>query len=179
MGTGEILALASYPTYSLATYSSDAAALNQDTRAPMFNRAIQGTYAPGSTFKMVTAAAALENGIISPTTRIQTRGVYTYYAPSYTPKCWIYNQYGGTHGSINVSQALLHSCNYFFYDVGRQVGIDTLVEYAHHFGLGLPTWAATPSRSPSARGTASSPPSSWPTMWPPWWAAGTATPPIC
>ena len=139
VGTGEILALASYPTYSLATYSSDAAALNQDTRAPMFNRAIRGTYAPGSTFKMVTAAAALENGIISPTTRIQTRGVYTYYAPSYTPKCWIYNQYGGTHGSINVSQALLHSCNYFFYDVGRQVGIDTLVEYAHHFGLGLPT----------------------------------------
>ncbi len=139
VGTGEILALASYPSYSLSTLGQDIAALNEDKRSPMLNRSIQSTYAPGSTFKMVVAAAALENGIISPNTRIQTRGVYNYYAPSYTPKCWIYRQYGGTHGSINVSQALLHSCNYFFYDVGRQVGIDTLVEYAHHFGLGLPT----------------------------------------
>ena len=139
VGTGEILALASYPSYSLATLGQDIATLNEDKRSPMLNRSIQSTYAPGSAFKMVVAAAALENGIISPNTRIQTRGVYNYYAPSYTPKCWIYRQYGGTHGSINVSQALLHSCNYFFYDVGRQVGIDTLVEYAHHFGLGLPT----------------------------------------
>jgi len=145
VGTGEILALASYPTYRLSTFREDIAALAQDTRSPMLNRAIQGPYAPGSTFKMVTAVAALENGIISPTTRIHTKGIYTYYAPSYTPKCWIYNQYGGTHGSINVSQALFHSCNYFFYDVGRQVGIDTLTEYAHGFGLGVPTGVELPN----------------------------------
>jgi len=131
VGTGDVLAMASYPTYDLVTYQSDHTA-----GSPFMNRAIQGAYAPGSTFKMVTAVAGLESGIISPTSRIRTTGVYTYYAPSYTPKCWIYRQGGGSHGSINVSQAIYHSCNYFFYDVGRQVGISALGRYAAAFGLG-------------------------------------------
>jgi len=134
VGTGDVLAMASYPTYDLTTYTSE-----HKEGAPFMNRAIQGAYAPGSTFKMVTAVAGLESGIISPTSRIRTTGVYTYYAPSYTPKCWIYRQGGGSHGSINVSQAIFHSCNYFFYDVGRQVGISTLGKYAAAFGLGQST----------------------------------------
>ncbi len=134
VGTGDVLAMASYPTYDLTTYTSE-----HTEGSPFINRAIQGAYAPGSTFKMVTAVAGLESGIISPTSRIRTSGVYTYYAPSYTPKCWIYRQGGGSHGSINVSQAIYHSCNYFFYDVGRQVGISTLGKYASDFGLGQST----------------------------------------
>jgi len=134
VGTGDILTLASYPTYDLATYESD----NMDGN-PFVNRAIQGTYAPGSTYKMVTAVAGLETGVISPSSKIRTTGIYTYYAPSYTPRCWIYRQGGGSHGSINVSQALYHSCNYFFYDVGRKVGISTLSGYAAAFGLGQRT----------------------------------------
>ena len=137
--TGEVLALASYPTYSSATVRQDIAELNQDPGRPMYNRAVQGVYPPGSTFKMVTAVAGLEEGVITPETRIRDQGRYMYYAPDYTPACWIYNDSGRTHGNINVSQAIQYSCNYFFYEVSRILGIDKLNEYAKHFGLGQPT----------------------------------------
>ena len=79
VGSGEVLALASYPTYDLSTFNEDYEDLVADERLPMFNRATQGTYAPGSTFKMCTAVAALESGIITPSSIIQDRGIYTYY----------------------------------------------------------------------------------------------------
>ena len=138
VGTGEVLALASYPTYDLSTFNEDYDELVNDQRLPMFNRATQGIYAPGSTFKMVTAVAALESGIITPSSIIQDRGIYTYYKDP-QPMCWIYNQTGSTHGRINVSQAITDSCNYFFYEVGRLTGIRTLDSYASQFGLGQST----------------------------------------
>lgn len=138
VGTGEVLALASYPTYDLSTFNEDYDELVNDQRLPMFNRATQGIYAPGSTFKMVTAVAALESGIITPSSIIQDRGIYTYYKDP-QPMCWIYSQTGSTHGRINVSQAITDSCNYFFYEVGRLTGIRTLDSFASQFGLGQST----------------------------------------
>lgn len=138
VGSGEVLALASYPSYDPATFSEDYEKLLADKRLPMFNRAIDGTYAPGSTFKPCTAVAALESGIITPSTTIEDRGIYTYYEYP-QPRCWIYNSSGTTHGYINVTEAITVSCNYFFYEVGRLTGIKTLNDYASQFGLGQHT----------------------------------------
>ena len=136
--TSEVLACASYPTFDPAKYNSNFNEYAADPLEPLYNRALQGTFAPGSTFKMVTAIAGLGEGIITPTTEIRDEGVYKYYS-SPQPKCWIYNTNGGNHGSINVSEAIEVSCNYFFYEVGRELGIDTLVDYATRFGLGQKT----------------------------------------
>ena len=135
VGTGEVLALASYPTYDLNKWDEMYDTWSKDSSLPMFNRATDGTYAPGSTFKPCTAVAALESGIITPSTTIVDRGIYTYYSfPQ--PRCWIYSSTGGTHGAVNVSQAITVSCNYFFYEVGRLTGIQRLDSYAKQFGLG-------------------------------------------
>lgn len=138
VGTGEVLALASYPTYDLSQWDEMYDTWSKDPSLPMFNRATDGTYAPGSTFKLCTSVAALESGIITPSTTIVDRGIYTYYEfPQ--PRCWIYNSYGSTHGAVNVSQAITVSCNYFFYEVGRLTGIQRLDDYASQFGLGRST----------------------------------------
>ena len=142
VGTGEILACASYPTYDLETFNQDYKELLADERLPMFNRATQGVYAPGSTFKLCTAVAALEEGIITPSTIIEDKGIYTYYRDP-QPMCWIWRQAHTTHGRINVSQAIVDSCNYFFYEVGRLTGIAKLDEYASAFGLGQSTGIET------------------------------------
>jgi len=137
--SGEVLALASYPTYNLATFSKDYNALLNNELRPMINRAIATPYAPGSVFKMATATAALQSGVITPDTTITDEGVYRYYAPDYLYRCWYYTDYGMTHGTINVVGALKESCNYFFYEVGRLMGIKTLNEYTSLFGLGQKT----------------------------------------
>lgn len=138
VGTGEVLAMASYPTYDLETFNQDYDELVKDERLPMFNRATQGVYAPGSTFKLCTSVAALEEGIITPSTIIEDKGIYTYYVDP-QPMCWIWRQAHTTHGRINVSQAIVDSCNYFYYEVGRLTGIKKLDEYATAFGLGQST----------------------------------------
>ena len=139
IGSGEVLAMASYPTYDLSRFDELYDKLVKDTkRTPLFNRATYGTYAPGSTFKPLTAVAALENGIISPYTTIRDYGIYDYYS-SPQPRCWIYTQWGSTHGYVDVTEAITVSCNYFFYEVGRLTGIDTLASYARQFGFGQPT----------------------------------------
>ena len=135
VNSADVLACASYPTFSLTTFQEDYSEMSADPLSPMLNRALQGVYPPGSTFKMVTGIAGLEEGIVEPDTIIVDTGRYMYYAPSYTPKCWIFRQYGGTHGKQNVSQAIMNSCNVYFYDVGRQLGIDRLGDYAKRFGL--------------------------------------------
>ena len=91
VGTGEVLAMASYPTYDLETFNQDYDELVKDERLPMFNRATQGVYAPGSTFKLCTSVAALEEGIITPSTIIEDKGIYTYYVDP-QPMCWIWRQ---------------------------------------------------------------------------------------
>jgi len=136
--TGEVLAMCSYPTYNLATFNEDYSTLNTHPDSPMFNRATSGTYAPGSTFKVGVALAALDAGIITPETVIDAQGQYTYYN-GYQPRCWLYLRYNRVHGEISVVEAIQESCNYFFYDVGRRLTIDTMNEYMRHFGLGQPT----------------------------------------
>lgn len=135
---GGVLAMASLPGYDTAAFSADYTALSGDETAPLMNRAIQGLYAPGSTFKLVTAAAALEEGVLTPETQILDTGRYTYY-PSPQPQCWIYRQEGRTHGLETLSEAIADSCNIFFYDAGRRVGIETLDTWAHALGLGEAT----------------------------------------
>ena len=139
IGSGEVLSMASYPTYDLSRFDELYDSLVTDTvRAPLFNRATDGTYAPGSTFKPLTAVAALQSGTITPYTTIRDRGIYTYYE-THQPSCWIYTSYGGTHGNVDVTEALTVSCNYFFYEVGRLMGIETLSGYAAQFGFGQHT----------------------------------------
>ncbi|MBE6588046.1 MAG: hypothetical protein E7647_06500 [Ruminococcaceae bacterium] len=146
--TGAVLALASYPTYNLATFNEDYATLREDENSPLFFRALEGTYAPGSTFKPGVAVAALQEGIISPWTEIYTEGQYTFY-DDFQPSCWIYSQrYGyGRHGSINVSEAIQVSCNYFFFDIGRQLTISNITKYCKGYGLGQPTGIELPEKT--------------------------------
>lgn len=138
VSNGGVLASASYPTFHLPSYSADYTENAANPLKPLYNRALLGTYAPGSTFKPVTGIAALEEDIITPTTRILDTGVYRYYSND-GPRCWIYNQSGGTHGQQTVADAIKNSCNIFFYDVGRQLGIERLQTYAEMFGLGQKT----------------------------------------
>ncbi len=135
VNSGDILAVASYPDYSLNTYQSDYNKLISDPENPLFNRAFLGTYEPGSTFKMLTAIAALESGNVAPYETIYDQGKYKFYR-DYQPVCAIYP---GSHGWVDVAHALEVSCNYFFYEVGRKTGIETICEYAKKFGFGKST----------------------------------------
>ncbi len=146
--SGAVLALASYPTFDLSTIYQDTALYNQVKSDPLepFNNRATRPYPPGSTFKMLVATAALEEGVITPTTLVRDTGRYTYYK-SPQPQCWLYRQYGGTHGNVNVSRAIEVSCNVFFYDVGRRLGILTIDEYARRFGLGQPTGIEIPEQT--------------------------------
>ena len=140
VANSEILALATYPTYSQRTYAQDYALLSQDPRHPYVNRAISSAYAPGSTFKPLTAVAALESGVITPTTIINATGSWTYPGdPNSYANCWLYNSSRGRHGRINVSQAITVSCNYFFAQMGYSLGLDRLNAYCRAFGLGEST----------------------------------------
>lgn len=141
IGTGDVLALASYPAYSLKTFNKDYNDLLNDPLTPMFNRATMGTYPPGSTFKPAVAVAALESGVITPQTKIRDLGRYTYY--DIVLHCWIWP---GNHGLVSVTDAIKVSCNYFFYEVGKLTGISTLDRYAAAFGLGEHTGIEIPEK---------------------------------
>lgn len=136
--TGEVIAMASYPDYDPSAFVNGINTntwnyyINGDTK-PLENKAISAMYSPGSTYKMVTALAGLETGTITPKTKINDTGVFRKYNSSW--KCW--NRYG--HGYLNVSQAIEHSCNYFFYDLGDRLGIDNLAKYSYYLGLGHKT----------------------------------------
>ena len=136
--TGEVIAMASYPDYDPSAFVNGIDTntwnyyINGDTK-PLENKAISAMYSPGSTYKMVTALAGLETGTITPKTKINDTGVFRKYNSSW--KCW--NRYG--HGYLNVSQAIEHSCNYFFYDLGDRLGIDNLAKYSYYLGLGHKT----------------------------------------
>lgn len=145
--TGEILALASYPDFEPQLFVngiSNEKYQEYNENQALYNRAISGAYAPGSTFKMVTAMAGLESGKISTGERINCTGVYPH---AHKPVCWYYTKYRGGHGALNVSEAIQHSCNYFFYEVGNRIGIDTLSSYSSYFGLGRKTGIELPSES--------------------------------
>ena len=138
--SGGILAIASYPTYDLATYNRDYNDLASNDALPLLNRALSGLYAPGSTFKPGMVAAALTEGVITASTKLECAGTYTYYQ-SYQPDCWIHNTSGAVrqHGWINAAEALRVSCNCYFYDLGRQLGITNMNLYCRLMGLGEST----------------------------------------
>jgi len=139
VSSGAVRSMASYPDYDPQTYNKKYNDLYEDKALPLLNRALDGAYTPGSTFKPLTAIMALEEGIIDSNTIMETKGIYKFYAPSYEPTCLIWKNTGKTHGAINVSQAIGKSCNYFFYEVGRLGKIERISEYARKFGLGEAT----------------------------------------
>ena len=134
VNTGEVLALASYPDYNPEKFSEEYSA--DDKTGKYLNRAISSEQPPGSIFKMAVATAALDKGEITPNTKINDKGVYPY---GDRQACWYYRSYGVGHGYLNLTQAIKYSCNYFFYDLGYRLGIDTVVEYAQKYGLGKRT----------------------------------------
>lgn len=139
--TGETLAMANYPTYNINSMVSGIsnAELNKlfnDSLKPMYNRAISGTYPPGSTYKMLVGIAGLMSGGITLDEKILDTGIYPY---GHKPKCWIYTQYHTTHGYVNLEGAIKGSCNCYFYEVGRRIGIDEIVKTSKLLGLGQKT----------------------------------------
>ena len=137
-GTGEVLAMASQPGFDPNPFargipSAEWKALSSAEFDPLSNRALQGQYPPGSVFKVVTAAAALEEGVITPFSRIDCGGSYQFGDRAY--RCWK----ASGHGPMDLHDALVHSCDVYFYQVGKQLGVDTIAEYAHRLGLGAPT----------------------------------------
>lgn len=139
--SGEVLATASYPTYDINSLIggislSDWNNLIKDPLTPMLNRVISGTYSPGSTFKMLVGMAGLMNGKITVDEKYYDPGIYPY---GYHPKCWIYTDRHMTHGWINIEGAIKGSCNCYFYEVGRRIGISEIVKYSKLFGLGQKT----------------------------------------
>ncbi|MCQ2428267.1 MAG: hypothetical protein MJ137_07720 [Clostridia bacterium] len=150
VGTGELLAVASYPSFNLATFGKDYNDLLEDSRTPLFNRALNGTYAPGSTFKVGVAVGALTDGTKMPdgktftaSTLIRDEGKYRYY-DDYQPECWVYAYGHANHGSINVTKAIQVSCNCFFYELGRLMEIDNINKYCRLYGLGQSTGIELP-----------------------------------
>ena len=133
--TGGVLAAATYPSYDLNVYQTSAGynSYLEDPLKPLINRAFTGLYRPGSTFKCAVGAAGLITGAITPEYTYRCGGTYTYWAPHFMPNCT------HTHGNENVQGALRDSCNIFFYDLGRRLGLDTFNNMASALGLGQKT----------------------------------------
>jgi len=140
--TGDILAMASYPTFNLQTFNDDYEQLAQDPLKPMYNRALQGAYPPGSTFKMATLIAAMNNGIINADTLIEDKGIFTEW--DFNRSCLLWTLARATHGEIDARDAIRYSCNYFFYDLGNRLSWEQLNESAAALGLGEPTGVELP-----------------------------------
>ena len=137
--TGGVLAAVSLPDYNLASWRQDYAALTAAETSPLVNRVLNGQYAPGSAFKPAVAASALAAGIITPQSTVNCGGRYTYYAGS-QPRCLQM----GHRGAVSMVTALRHSCNIYFYDVGRRLGVDTFSATAQQLGLGAPCGTELP-----------------------------------
>jgi penicillin-binding protein 2 len=139
--TGAILAYVTQPAFDPNIFAHGVGAdewrgLLTDKHRPLNNRAVQGQYPPGSTFKIVVATAALEEGIINPFTRIHCPGGLQF--GNHYFRCW---KKGG-HGTVNLHEALVQSCDVFFYQVAQRLGIDAIARQARAFGLGMPTGIA-------------------------------------
>lgn len=137
VGTGEILALASCPSYDLSTWRQDYAELSSDPATPMLNRAASSAYAPGSTLKPATAVAALESGATTPSETLFDTGYWKYPSTTWNGGTWCWKHSG--HGKVNATTAITNSCNYYFAEMGYRMGLDTLNEYYSALGLGEPT----------------------------------------
>ena len=133
--TGAVLAASNYPSFDQNLYATQYSEYSADESLPLFNRALQGLYTPGSTFKPAVAVAALDSGLINRYSTVNCTRVYTYYK-DYRPKC---TQHGHGNGPIDVVNAIKWSCNIFFYDVGRRLTSDVYDAYAYKLGLGQRT----------------------------------------
>lgn len=140
--TGEVLAMASYPDYDPTVWiggisDSDWNYFNDDANnKPLWNRAIQSAYAPGSTYKMLTGITALQTGAVGLNEKVNDTGVYPL---GHHPACWLYRQSHRGHGYLNITDAIKKSCNYFFYEMGYRVGSENIERFARYFGLGVKT----------------------------------------
>ena len=131
---GSVLAAANYPSFDQNLYATNYSEYSADPSLPLFNRALQGLYTPGSTFKPAVAVAALDSGLINQYSTVFCNGVYTFYK-GYSPRCTRH----GHSGNIDVVTAIKWSCNVFFYDVGRRLTSDVYDAYAYKLGLGQRT----------------------------------------
>ena len=131
---GSVLAASNYPSYDQNLFATQYSQYSSDPGLPLLNRALQGLYTPGSTFKPAVAVAALDSGVINRSSTVYCNGVYTYY-DDYRPKCTRH----GHSGNIDVITAIKWSCNIFFYDVGRRTTSDVYDAYAYKMGLGTRT----------------------------------------
>ena len=131
---GSVLAASNYPSFDQNLYATQYSEYSADESLPLFNRALQGLYTPGSTFKPAVAVAALDSGVINRFSTVYCNGVYTYY-DDYRPKCTRH----GHSGNIDVITAIKWSCNIFFYDVGRRLTSEVYDAYAYKLGLGVRT----------------------------------------
>ncbi len=144
--TGQVLVCASYPTYDPALLREKFAQITEEEFDPLYNRALQGAYPPGSTYKMCVVVSAIDSGRITADETIQDLGVFTDYE-GFRPKCLRYANGGGTHGHINASEALCVSCNYFFYELGDTMNNSTIDKTAKALGLGEPTGIELPEET--------------------------------
>ena len=143
--TGEILVCASYPTYDLSTFFENYDEILSADFDPLYNRALQGIYPPGSTYKMSMVVSAINANIIDSSTLIYDGGVFQKYESSgFAPKCLRYSSYGMIHGNLNAAQALQVSCNVFFYDIADRMSIDMMDQTAKGLGLGELTGVELP-----------------------------------
>ena len=142
--TGQVLVCASYPTYDLSTYFENYKQILEADFDPLYNRALLGTYPPGSTYKMSMVIAGIDAGLITSETTIVDKGRFTKYAPGFVVNCLRWTDRHGTHGSINAAVALQVSCNYFFYELGDRINIATMDKTAKALGLGEPTGIELP-----------------------------------
>lgn len=138
--TGNIITSANYPSYDLNTYTSVYSELLSDPFLPLTDRAFSGIYPPGSTVKPVVAIAALENDKLEFDEHIRCVQTYKYF-DDYTPSCMRY------HGSVGLTTALSKSCNYYFYELGKRLGVSRMLEYFNKFGLGVSTGVDLPASS--------------------------------
>lgn len=148
--TGQVLVCASYPTYDPATYFENYNEILKDPLKPLYNRALDATYPPGSVYKPVMVIAAIDSGLINSATIIEDKGMFDpdnspdNKYDKFQPTCLIYSLLGSTHGSINAAQALKVSCNYFFYELGDQIKLSVMDNTGKMLGLGESTGIELP-----------------------------------
>jgi penicillin-binding protein 2 len=145
--TGRILAMVSKPSFDPNLFARNISteewkSLMENPGHPLQNKGIQGQYPPGSVFKIITAIAGLESGIIDPDTQMPCTGIYTYGNRDF--RCWK----DGGHGRLSLHRAIVESCDIFFYQVGLKVGVDLIARYANEFGLGRTTGISLPHEKP-------------------------------
>lgn len=141
--TGQLLACGSYPSYDLSTFFEDYEELAKNELDPLYNRALLATYPPGSTYKMSTLIAAMQDKLVDAETIIRDQGVFDE-IEGFTASCLQWTNYGYTHGNVNAAKSLQVSCNYYYYDLGSRLKLSTMDRVAKGLGLGERTGVELP-----------------------------------